>query len=97
MPSFKPGAYNSHGLLFKLVLPQFLVVLSQKRLANVSKHCELSLRFHQKETFFSKGKMYTTTAVDHMGEKPEVMSLNLVVPIWSRSNTHGQIFLFSVC
>ena len=24
--------------------------------------------------------MYTTTAVDHMGEKPEVMSLNLVVP-----------------
>ena len=41
--------------------------------------------------------MYTTTAVDHMGEKPEVMSLNLVVPIWSRSNTQGQIFLFSVC
>ena len=37
--------------------------------------------------------MYTKTAVDHKGEKPEVvMSLNIVVPIWSRSNTQGQFF-----
>ena len=56
MPSFKPGAYNSHGLLFKLVLPQFLVVLSQKRLANVSKHCELSFTLPPKRNIFFQGK-----------------------------------------
>lgn len=34
----------------------------------------------KKQLFFLE-KMYTTTAIDHKGEKPEViLSLNLVVP-----------------
>ena len=35
--------------------------------------------------------MYTTTAVDHMGEKPEVMSLNLVQYLPAYKNLFFQI------
>ena len=31
------------------------------------------VRFHQKGTLFFLGKIYTTTAIDHKGEKPEVV------------------------
>ena len=31
------------------------------------------VRFHQKGTLFFLGKIYTTMAIDHKGEKPEVV------------------------
>ena len=31
------------------------------------------VRFHQKGTLFFLGKIYTTTAIHHKGEKPEVV------------------------
>ena len=38
------------------------------------------VRFHQKGTLFFLGKIYTTTAINHKGEKSEVvLSLNLHV------------------
>ena len=52
---------------FQLVLPQLLVLLSHKRVANLSKHYELLCTLPPKKNIFFLGKMYTATAIDHNG------------------------------
>lgn len=65
------------------------------------------VHFLQKGTFFFPGKklMYKTTAIDHKGEKPEVvLPVNLVVPghAWIHKDIHlegvirGSVVLGSV-
>ena len=63
---------------FKLVLPQLLVLLSHKRVANVLKrYMNCIVHFTKKERSFFLRKMYVTTAIDHKGDKPKVvLSLN---------------------
>ena len=63
---------------FKLVLPQLLVLLSHKRVANVLKHyINCIVHFTKKEHSFFLRKMYVTTAIDLKGDKLEViLSLN---------------------